>query len=435
MTGMFRPAILLLLALGACAQEEFILPGEREDVRPPEATEVALAEADAPIPPLALPQAETNANWTHVNRNAQHLPGHLALAASPRRVWTANIGAGSGKRSRITASPVVAGDMIYTLDAASTVTAVRKSGRIAWQRSLVPTGEGQSDTFGGGLAYADGALVAATGYAELLRLDPANGEIMWRSGLEGAARAAPSIEAGRVVVVVRGDIAYGADVETGELDWRTQGAGIGAGLLGGSSPAMRGPIAIIPYGSGEVSTVLTRSGLIVWNAAVTGGRRALVRGQIDDISGDPVIDIDIVYAANQGGRLVAFDRRSGERLWTHRNGAYGPVVPAGNSIFMVSDAAQVLRLDAETGAAIWAQDLPEWRRPERRQNAIPHFGPLLAGGNLIVASGDGLLRLFDPATGAPRGEIDLPGGAASQPAIAGGVLYVVSDSGQLHAFQ
>jgi len=428
--------VLALLALSACGQDEFILPGEREDVRPEDPTQIPLAEVEgATIPGLALPQPVRNAAWTHVNGNPQHLPGHLALSSSPARVWSVGIGSGNSRRARITASPVVANGAIYTMDANATVTAVSTSGRVLWETSLTPQGEGRSDTFGGGLAADGDVLVAATGYAELLRLDPQTGDIIWRTALEGAVRAAPSIVDNRIVVVARGDIAYGADAETGALAWRVQGAGIGAGLIGGSSPAIRGPIAIIPYASGEVNTVLTRSGLTVWSAAVTGGRRTEVRGQIDDISGDPVIDVDLVYAANQGGRMVAFDRRSGERLWTHRNGAYGPVVPMAGALFMVSDIAQVLRLDAETGALIWSQQLPEWQRPQRRQNAIPHFGPLLAGGNLLVASGDGLIRLFDPVTGAPRGEVNLPGGAASQPAIANGVLYVVSANGQLHAFQ
>jgi outer membrane protein assembly factor BamB len=31
--------------------------------------------------------------------------------------------------------------------------------------------------------------------------------------------------------------------------------------------------------------------------------------------------------------------------------------------------------------------------------------------------------------------VDIPGGAASAPAMAGGLLYVVSANGQLHAFR
>ncbi|WP_340423323.1 PQQ-binding-like beta-propeller repeat protein [Yoonia sp. GPGPB17] len=59
----------------------------------------------------------------------------------------------------------------------------------------------------------------------------------------------------------------------------------------------------------------------------------------------------------------------------------------------------------------------------------------MAGGRLIVTSSDGLIRQFDPTSGALIGQIDLPGGAASGPVIAGEALYVLSKNGQLHAFR
>ena len=61
--------------------------------------------------------------------------------------------------------------------------------------------------------------------------------------------------------------------------------------------------------------------------------------------------------------------------------------------------------------------------------------PILAGGRLWVASGDGLLRAFSPVNGALLAEVPLPGGAAAPPAVAGGVMYVVSGDGKLLAFQ
>jgi outer membrane protein assembly factor BamB len=60
---------------------------------------------------------------------------------------------------------------------------------------------------------------------------------------------------------------------------------------------------------------------------------------------------------------------------------------------------------------------------------------VLAGGRLWVASGDGTLRAFSPSDGAMIVEIALPGGAAAPPAVAGGVLYVVTRDGRLLAFQ
>jgi outer membrane protein assembly factor BamB len=60
---------------------------------------------------------------------------------------------------------------------------------------------------------------------------------------------------------------------------------------------------------------------------------------------------------------------------------------------------------------------------------------VLVGGRLVVVSGDGLIRFFDPRDGASLGSVDLPGGAAAPPALAGGVLYVATQRGQLLAFR
>ena len=115
----------------------------------------------------------------------------------------------------------------------------------------------------------------------------------------------------------------------------------------------------------------------------------------------------------------------------------GPVLVAGGSLFIVNDEAMLVRLDAETGAVIWTVPMPYFDndKPKRQKAITAHFGPVLAGGRIVVASGDGLLRLFDPASGAAVGTVEVPGGAAAQPALAGGMLFVVTGSGQLLAYR
>ena len=114
-----------------------------------------------------------------------------------------------------------------------------------------------------------------------------------------------------------------------------------------------------------------------------------------------------------------------------------PVWPSGGSVFSVTDDSRLVRLDAADGSLLWSVELPYFRkeRPKKRGEIYPQFGPVLAGGLLRVASGDGLLRSFDPATGALVSETDLPGGAATNVAVADGILFVVSTRGKLHAFR
>ena len=114
-----------------------------------------------------------------------------------------------------------------------------------------------------------------------------------------------------------------------------------------------------------------------------------------------------------------------------------PVWVSGGSVFLISDENRLIRLDAATGETIWAEDLPFFtkRRIARRKATFAHYGPVLAGGRLIVASDDRQLRQYDPVTGGFISSVSLPSGAARNPVIAGGTLYIVTANGELHAFR
>jgi outer membrane protein assembly factor BamB len=71
----------------------------------------------------------------------------------------------------------------------------------------------------------------------------------------------------------------------------------------------------------------------------------------------------------------------------------------------------------------------------RRSKIFAHHGPILAGNLLILASSDGLLRQFDPASGELITTVKIPLGAASAPIVVDGTLYVLSTNGDLLAFR
>lgn len=419
-----------LLALAGCARDE-TLPGERFPVRPPEPA----AERAATLPPLAIPPAEVNAEWTHRNGSASGRLPHPALAAAPERRWTVSIGQGAARRTRLVTAPVVGGGLVYALDAAAQLSAVTPDGAVVWRTSLIPEGERAEAGFGGGMAYSGGTVFVSTGFAEVVAVDAATGGVRWRHRTEAPVRAAPTVADGRVYAVARNDTGVALDAASGAVLWQVLGAGDSAGILGGASPAAQGPLVVMPFSSGEVLGLAATSGLQAWGQAVTGGRRELVRNRINDVSGDPVIAGNVVYASNQSGRTIALERLTGDRIWTISEGAYGPALPVGGSLFLMSDLAELVRVDAASGAVLWSVQLPQYRDERRRRDAVPHHGPILAGGRLWVASGDRMLRAFAPQTGDLLAAIPLPGPAAGPPAVARGVMYVVTTDGRLHAFQ
>ncbi len=433
--GLVAAVVATVLASG-CAPREERLPGQRVDLRAglgTETTPVVSAEAAR----FVAPPVVANADWTHRAGSARHLPIHPALAASPSLAWSAKIGAGDDKRHRITADPVVAAGRIFTLDSHATVAAVSTGGDLLWQRDLTPASEHDGDASGGGLA-TDGARVYATsGFGLIAALDAGTGAVLWEQDLGAAATAAPAV-ADEVVYVVGNDSrAWALDAASGRVVWDVAGTPSPAAVMGRAGPAVTDRLVLLPTPSAELVGVLKLSGLRVWVAPVSGQRKGRVYARITDISGDPVVAGTTVYVGNASGRTAALDLASGERIWTADEGAISPVAVAGGSIFLVSDRNELVRLDARTGARIWGVQMPYFTRKKakRQRDITAHFGPVLAGGRLYVASSDGEIRVFDPASGGLTGTIPLPGGAAAQPAVAGGTLYVVSEKGTLLAFR
>lgn len=436
-SAVFVACLVAFGLVAGCGQREERLAGERVDLRTPldgAAPEPAGAPRDAGI---ALPPAVANADWTHRAGSARNAPLHPALGAAPRLAWSARIGAGDDRRHRIAADPVVASGRIFTLDSRATVAAVSTGGQLLWTRDLTPAGEREDDASGGGLATDGARVFATTGFGRLAALDAATGAVIWEQRLGAAATAAPTVADGTVYVVSNDSRAWAIDAATGRIDWDVAGTPSASGVVGRAAPAVGDRLVLLPSPSAEVVAVLKLSGLRVWVAPISGQRRGRVYARITDITGDPVVAGATVYVGNPSGRTVALDLNSGERIWSADEGAMGPVAVAGGSLFLVSDRNELVRLDAATGARIWGVALPyfESRRVRRQRDITDHYGPVLAGGRLYVASGDDLLRVYDPRGGGLLQTIPLPGGAAAQPAVAGGTMYVVSSRGTLLAFR
>lgn len=438
---------MALLALLAGCERELILPGERFDVRTPLEASVAVEGESAPTDPaqavenqsvpIALPAPVNNANWTHRGGNIRHNSQNGVLSAAPTRVWTANIGSGNTRKHRIATAPIVADGRVFTLDAAAGLRATSTAGGALWSADLTPATDRAGEGSGGGLGYGDGRLFVATGYGELVAVDPATGAIAWRQELGAPVTGAPSVDGGVVYVVGRDSSAWAVNAATGKVQWQLPGTPSVAGVVGSSGPAITDRAVLLPFANGDLVAALKLGGIKAWGTSIVGARLGRGYGNVSDITGDPVVAGEVTYVGNASGKTYAISTSSGEAIWMAPEGAMGPVVPVGGSVFLVNDEAQLVRLDAATGEKIWAVEMPYFTKDKakKRKAIYPHFGPVLAGGRLVVAGGDGTLRLFSPTDGALVGSVDIPGGAATQPALAGGTLYVVSGKGQLHAFR
>ncbi|KUJ82173.1 PQQ-like beta-propeller repeat protein [Ruegeria profundi] len=425
---------LSLMVLAACEEPEVILPGPREDIRPTSDNAAVVTRGSKPI---SLPAQSANAGWSQSPGTPAYRTNNAALRATPQRIWSASIGDGDSRKRRITAEPVVAGGLIYTLDAGATVSAVTPAGQVAWSTDLIPASDGDSDATGGGMAYANGALYVSSGFGRLSALDAKTGAIRWQNRLNATGSGAPLVNDGLLYLVAGDETGWAVNTKDGRIAWQIQGTPSVGNVLGAPAPVIASDLSVFAFGSGDIAATFRRGGIRRWNASVAGGRRGRAAAQIVDVTGGPMVVGNTIYIGNHSGRTVAFDAGSGERLWTANEGAVDTVWPAGNSLFLISDRSQLVRLDISDGSVVWTQDLPGFvkDRPNRRGPVFAHYGPILAGGRIVIASNDGFLRFFNPVDGTLVNRVEVPGGATTAPVVAGQTLYVVSTKGDLHAFR
>ncbi|WP_170449543.1 PQQ-like beta-propeller repeat protein [Ruegeria arenilitoris] len=427
-------AALALTALSACEEPEVILPGEREDIRPAQDLETVQTTGAKPI---SLSAAKRNAEWAQSPGTAAFRTTNAALSPAPQRIWSTSIGAGDGRKQRITADPVVAGGLIYTLDAAATVSAVSPQGQLVWSTNLVPATDGEEQATGGGIAYADNTLYVSSGFGRLTALDARTGGIRWQKKLNATGSGAPLVSGGLLYLVAGDQTGWAVDAKDGRIAWQIEGTPSVGNVLGAPAPVLANEFAVFAFGSGDVAAAFRKGGIRRWNASVAGGRRGRAAAQIVDVTGGPIVSGSSIYIGNHSGRTVAFDASSGERIWTAFEGAVDTVWPVGNSVFLISDRSQLVRLDVSDGSVVWAIDLPGFvkDKPNRRGPIFAHYGPIMAGGRIVIGSNDGYLRFYNPVDGTLVHQVEVPGGATTAPVVANQTLYVVSTKGQLHAFR
>ncbi|MFY0680294.1 MAG: PQQ-binding-like beta-propeller repeat protein [Thalassovita sp.] len=424
--------------MAGCARQEPLLTGERESLRSVlsegDPNQVAQAPGSAAI---RLPAQVLNASWTHRIGSPKYRTSHPQLSSTPSLAWSADIGAGDSRKNRITADPVAADGRIFTLDAEAQVTATSVQGETLWQADLTPLRDKAGEGTGGGLAYADNIIYVASGFGLLTAFDAATGDLIWEQKLGATGSGAPTVYGNLIYIVSGDDTAWALDTKTGRIRWQLGATEDVSNVLGGAAPAVNDKFVVFPYGDGGLHGAFRKGGLRLWSSFVSGARRFDTISTVTDITGDPVIVGDTVYVGSHSGRLVAMDVNTGKRNWTVGEGALSPVWPIAGALFVLSDRNELVRLNAEDGSRVWGVDLPNFKKfKQRKANEVfAHYGPIVAGGQVILASNDGVLRFFDPVDGTLIRTVEVPGGATTAPIVANGTLYVVGAKGQLHAFR
>lgn len=334
---------------------------------------------------------------------------------------------------------------------------------LAWRATCRPVGSGTTPVVDGdrGTIYA--------GHANVSAFDLATGEREWRSDASGTATA-PALAGGRLYVAGR-DL-RAVDPADGSVVWTFE---IPTEYPVSSPPAVADGTVYVGGGIGtpRAYAVDAADGSLVWERELAG----------ESLTAAPAVGGGTVYFVDDENRLVALDAAAGDERWrapdtwaldagavaadgrvyvrdspdavyalstdgdveweAPLDGANGgPVATDGEAVY-AAHGSRVSALDAGDGSERWTYDVPV--------DGVRGLGtPVAAGRTVYVGTrgfrGEdgprGLLLAVDATTGDERWRFVTPaadseggirGGTVAGPAVAGGVLFAATGTGDLYA--
>jgi outer membrane protein assembly factor BamB len=397
------------------------------------------AEVDPALAAISvvLPPQRANTEWAQVGGAASKSYGHLALNESPTKVWTAQI-AGSSNRERLAAPPVVGGNKLFVEGTDGVITAFDKNtGARVWslENDATMTKDMRPSAFGGGVSFEAGKLYATNGVGEVKALNAETGEVLWKVKPAGPLRGSPTIAFGQLFVMTQDNQIISLNINDGSLVWDESGSNTQSGVFGVAAPSAGQGTIVAGYSSGELSAYRYENGRTLWSDALARTNISTTVGTITDIDADPIIDSGRVYALGQGGRMAAYELVTGQRIWELNLAGISTPAIAGEWIFTLTDDARLLAIARSSGRVRWITQLQGYKDEEDKKGPIFWTGPVLAGGQLWVASSRGELWKVSAGEGSAAffAEVDQP--ISLPPIVADGYLYLLDDSGTIHAWK
>jgi eukaryotic-like serine/threonine-protein kinase len=355
-------------------------------------------------------------DWPMFLNTPAHSGAPAATVQTPLTLkWSYGVGA------TVSASPIKVGDKLIVATLSGTVYALNAyTGALAWQ--FQSTGGGII----GNPASANGKIYFNTMGGELHCISAETGRLLWRFTTSGQGIGSPTIADGRIFIGAGypNNNVIALDAETGGLLWRHY-----INQPPNTAPAVSGGTVWIGAGDGKFYGLNAATGSPIGTLGTTG---------VIYLSSAAILDGTVFAAGGAYDKNVyAFSAANGSSRWTATPAPLDQIFKlssftASNGRVFVSmgyPTQKVFALNATTGATLWQNSLSD----DSENNILPT--PVAAGDIVYAISTSGTLYAYNASTGAQIASVALGASpVTTSPAVADGMIFIAADNGTVKAF-
>jgi outer membrane protein assembly factor BamB len=332
-----------------------------------------------------------------------------------RTVWSVSVGNAGGAAF----SPALARGAVYAASADGNLMRIdAATGQAVWRVSA-----GMPLIAGVG---TDGDTVAVVGEKGMvLAFAAADGKLRWKAQASSEVLSAPAVGQGVVLVRSLDNLLAAYDAENGNRRWTVQRNAPPLTLRTAPGIVISGPVAFAGLPGGRLLSLSLSNGGVRWEAPVGDPRGATELERIADISGFPVLSGRDVCAVAYQGRIACLEAASGTVRWFKEFSSDAGVAADDRYAYAVNDKGHVVAFARDNGANVWRND----KLANRRLTTPISFGRAVAVGDF-----QGYVHFLSRDDGAFIGRTSIDGTSPiGTPVVEGSTLIFQTRAGTVAA--
>ena len=310
---------------------------------------------------------------------------------------------------------------IVTASRGGDLTGFNSAGERLWSINV-----GDQITGGVALDALSQTAIISTRGGQVMAFDSVTGAKRWQKQLSGSVLTPALITNNRVILSANDGFLHGLSLQTGQSVWQFATQVPAISVRGSAAPTLLdSKTALLATADGRLHAVTTDSGLPQWSRRVGVGTGSSEVERMSDVDGTPIVDKNQLFAISYSGQLLGIDLASRQVMFVNELASLKSLAVNNQQVIATSLEGKVVAYNRSTGEVLW----------ESEELAYRHLtNPVMIGNYIAVGDFDGVVHLFDPASGKIVSRVQTKG-ALSSLQVQGSRLMTQSTSGQVAIWQ
>lgn len=268
--------------------------------------------------------------------------------------------------------------------------------------------------------------IVSTRSGQIMAFDSTTGAKRWQKQLSGSVLTAALISNNRVILSANDGFLHGLSLQTGQSVWQFATQVPAISVRGSAAPTLLdSKTALLATADGRLHAVTTENGLPQWSRRVGIGSGSSEVERMSDVDGTPIVDNNQLFAVSYSGQLLGIDLLSRQVMFINELASLKALAVNNQQVIATSLDGKVVAYDRSSGEKLWESEALAYRHLTN---------PVTIGDYIAVGDLDGVVHLFDPASGKIVSRVQTKGALRSLQ-VQGSHLLSQSTSGQVAIWQ